>query len=247
MKGSTLSRGASLLLLLGLWQAASSLWPSASLPPPSAVAAVVLEQAASGDLFRHTAITLARVAASFVLAMGLGVSLGLCMGARPGVDRWLDGPLIVALNVPALVIIILCYVWLGLGELAAVVAVALNKFPMVVVATREGARAIDKQLMAVAKVYRVSPWRTWTRVYLPQLLPHLTGAARNGLALVWKIVLVVELLGRSNGVGFALANYFHFFDVAGILAYTFCFTALMLGLEALLLRPLEARLNRWRT
>lgn len=246
MKLQTASRATSLLLLLGLWQLASGLWPSASLPAPSAVTAVIAQQAASGELFSHIAITLARVAASFTLAMGLGVALGLWMGARPQVDRWLDGPLIVALNVPALVVIILCYVWLGLGEVAAVLAVALNKFPMVVVATREGARAIDDQLMAVAKVYRVSRWRTWTQVYLPQLVPHLLSAARNGLALVWKIVLVVELLGRSNGVGFALANYFHFFDVAGILAYTFCFTALMLAIEASVMRPLEQRLNRWR-
>jgi NitT/TauT family transport system permease protein len=75
----------------------------------------------------------------------------------------------------------------------------------------------------------------------------LFAAARNGLALIWKIVLVVELLGRSNGVGFQLGNYFHFFDIKGILAYTFAFAALILALEALALRPLERKLNRWRT
>ncbi len=154
--------------------------------------------------------------------------------------------MILSLNIPALVTIILCYIWLGLGETAAVLAVALNKIPMVVVTLREGARAIDSELMQVAKVYQLSPWQTWRSVYVPQLYPYLFAAARNGLALIWKIVLVVELLGRSNGVGFQLGNYFHFFDIKGILAYSLAFAALILALEALVLRPLERKLNRWR-
>lgn len=247
MRPADWTRWAALAIGLAMWQALALALKSPSLPSPTAVFHVLQEQAQSGELLSHTAATLARVAASFTLAMAAGVALGLWMGAHPSVDRWLDGLLIVALNVPALVVIILCYVWLGLGEVAAVTAVALNKIPMVVVATREGARAVDAQLMAVARVYRVSRWQTLRKVYLPQLYPYIMGAARNGLSLVWKIVLVVELLGRSNGVGFALANYFHFFDVAGILAYTLAFTALMLGIEGGVLRPLDRHLHRWRT
>jgi NitT/TauT family transport system permease protein len=71
-------------------------------------------------------------------------------------------------------------------------------------------------------------------------------AARSGLALIWKIVLVVELLGRSNGVGFQLGTFFQFFDITGILAYTFAFAAVVLVVEAILMRPLERRLTRWR-
>jgi NitT/TauT family transport system permease protein len=72
------------------------------------------------------------------------------------------------------------------------------------------------------------------------------GSARNGLAMIWKIVLVVELLGRSNGVGFQIGSYFHFFDITGILAYTLAFALVIFSIEALLLRPLETHINRWR-
>jgi NitT/TauT family transport system permease protein len=71
-------------------------------------------------------------------------------------------------------------------------------------------------------------------------------AARSGLALIWKIVLVVELLGRSDGVGFQLGTFFQFFDITNILAYTLAFAAVVLGVEAVLMRPLERRLTRWR-
>jgi len=69
-------------------------------------------------------------------------------------------------------------------------------------------------------------------------------SARAGLSLIWKIVLVVELLGRSDGVGFALNTLFQFFDIAGILAYTVAFIAIILMLEALVFRPLDKVVSR---
>ena len=71
-------------------------------------------------------------------------------------------------------------------------------------------------------------------------------SARSGLSLIWKIVLVVELLGRSEGVGFKLFGFFQFFDITGILAYTFFFVAIILLIEFLFVRPVENRLTEWR-
>ena len=64
-------------------------------------------------------------------------------------------------------------------------------------------------------------------------------SARSGLALIWKIVLVVELLGRSDGIGFQLGTFFHFFDIAGILAYTLAFASLIYLIEAFVMRPID--------
>ena len=71
-------------------------------------------------------------------------------------------------------------------------------------------------------------------------------AARGGLALIWKIVLVVELLGRSDGVGFQLGTFFQFFDITSILAYTLAFAAVVLTVEAMMMRPLDHQVSRWR-
>ena len=105
---------------------------------------------------------------------------------------------------PALVIIVLCYIWIGLVETAVVVAVALNKIPNVVVTVREGARALDQSLLEMAASFRIGKRKTFTKVILPQLYPYLAAAARSGLALIWKIVLGTELLGSSSGVGFKI-------------------------------------------
>lgn len=239
-------RFAPLLALACLWQALSFALESASLPSPATVLLTLYRETMEGELLLHLGHTLARVTAGFCLAMLAGVGLGMLMGRSAQWDRPLDGILILGLNTPALVVIILCYVWFGLTETAAVLAVTLNKLPSVAVSIREGARAMDPKLLDVARVYRLSRRDTFLHIYLPQLYPYLFGAARNGLSMIWKIVLVVELLGRSDGIGFRLGSLFHFFDIAGILAYTLAFMLVIFGIEALLLRPLEARLNRWR-
>lgn len=239
-------RAASLLAFLLLWHIAAAIAESSTLPMPTVVFARVFEETAALALPHHLGITLSRVAASFLLAMAIGTAIGIAMGRWRRLDLFFDAWLVLGLNIPALVTIILCYVWFGLTDAAAVTAVAINKIPTVIVTVREGARAVDRRLMEVAQAYRLNRWRAFTRVYLPQLLPYLMAAARSGLSLIWKIVLVVELLGRSNGIGFQLNVFFQFFDIAGILAYTLVFAAIVLMIEGLLLRPLERRLTRWR-
>lgn len=236
----------SFLVLLIVWQCLAWLLNSELLPTPLAVLLKLWEHTISYELPYHLGVTLLRVTISFAIAMLVGVAVGMLMGSYKRWDNWLDAVLIIGLNIPALVTMILCYIWFGLNEVAAILAVAVNKIPTVIVAVREGARSIDKRLLEVAQVYQLSKSDTFFKVYLPQLYPYLFGAARNGLALIWKIVLVVELIGRSNGVGFQLSSYFQFFDIESILAYTFAFVIVIYCIEAFLLRPMENRLNRWR-
>lgn len=246
MKHAALLRFGSLLIFFLLWQLVAWIADTTLLPGPSIVLLRMWLYCLSGELPFHLGITLLRVAASFAIAMLIGTAVGIIMGRSQRSDLVLDGLLVLGLNIPALVTIILCYIWFGLTEVAAITAVAVNKIPTVVVMVREGARAVDTRLLAVGQAYRLPPARILTRIYLPQLYPYLMGAARNGLALIWKIVLVVELLGRSNGVGFKLSVYFQFFDITSILAYTLAFAAVVLAVEAVLLRPVEKRLTRWR-
>lgn len=216
------------------------------LPAPPEVVADILREARSGALFHHVLMTLRRVALSFVLAMTIGTALGVLLGRHPGLARWFDPWVTVLLNLPALVIIVLCYLWIGLNEVAAIAAVALNKTAMVVVSVREGVRSVDPALDEMARIYRLGPLTRMRHVILPQLAPFLAASARNGLAIIWKIVLVVEFLGRSNGVGFQIHLYFQLFDVAMVLAYALSFVAVMLAVEWLLIRPLELRAGAWR-
>ncbi len=168
------------------------------------------------------------------------------MGRLMLADRLGDPWLVVLLNLPALVIIVLAYIWGGLTEVAAILAVAVNKLPNTVVAIREGARALDPSLDEMAHAFALPRWKILRHVVLPQLAPFVATAARTGLSLIWKIVLVVELLGRPNGVGFEIGIAFQLFDVTRILAYAMAFVAVILAIDTLLVQPLERRASRWR-
>ncbi len=242
-----LTRSASLLAFVVLWFVLARLNGDPTiLPSPADLVAPFKEELQSGELLRHMGITVLRVIAAFVLAMSVGTVLGLVMGTRPEIDRWLDPWLVVFLNLPALVLIVLCYLWIGLTETAAIAAVTLNKIPNVTSIVREGARALDPDLKAMAKVFRMRRGTYLRHVVLPQLAPFLAGASRSGIAVIWKIVLVVEFLGRSSGVGFQIHLYFQLFDVAMVLVYSLSFIGFMLCIEWALLQPAERRVRAWR-
>lgn len=119
----------SAVTFLVLWQAAAGAAASPLLPGPAAVAAALAKLALHGRLLADLGITLLRVVASFALAMAAGSAIGILMGHSRRVDGLFDLWLVLGLNIPALVLIFLCYLWLGLTEVAAIVAVALNKVP----------------------------------------------------------------------------------------------------------------------
>nr|WP_249127473.1 ABC transporter permease subunit [Bradyrhizobium lablabi] len=236
----------SFAILLATWWIASLLTGEAKLPSPPTVLAAMIVEAKSGALFLNLGATLARVALAFTLAMTLGVVIGYLMGRVRLADRLGDPWLILLLNLPALVVIVLAYIWAGLTEVAAIAAIAINKLPNAVVTLREGTRALDAALDEMATAFALPRWRAFRHVVLPQLAPYIAAAARSGLSLVWKIVLVAELLGRPNGVGFEIGTAFQLFDIPLLLAYSLSFAAVVLVIETLLVQPFEQRLSRWR-
>jgi NitT/TauT family transport system permease protein len=238
--------GLSLLALLFVWQVLATSLNSNNLPSPVVVGKVFWQGCVSGQIPYHLSVTLLRLVVSFSIAMLLGCAIGIILGCNKNLDDFFDNWLVIFLNIPALVTIILCYVWFGLTEVAAILAVVINKLPNVIVTIREGARALDQDLLEMAQSYRFGKRKTLLHVVWPQMYPFVMGATRSGLALVWKIILVVELLGRSNGMGYQLHLFFQLFDVANILAYTFAFVAIIQVLEWLVLKPLDVRAQRWR-
>ncbi len=236
----------SLVIFLVFWQSLAVYLNNNTLPTPEVVMKVFWEGCKSGQLPFHLGVTLLRLVISFSIAMLLGCSIGIILGRNKKLDAFFDNWLVIFLNIPALVTIILCYVWFGLVESAAILAVVINKLPNVVVNIREGARALDQDLLDMARCYNFGYRKTLKHVIWPQLHPYVMASTRSGLALIWKIILVVELLGRSNGMGYQLHLFFQLFDVAGILAYTIAFVTVIQLIEFFILKPLDNKALRWR-
>ena len=132
-------------------------------------------------------------------------------------------------------------------ETAAIIAVILNKVPLVANMVRQGARELSPKLADLSSAYNLSVCQRARYIIAPQMFPYVISAARSGLAIIWKIVLVVEFLGRSNGIGFQIHLYFQLFDVAMVMSYAMSFIVVMIAIEYGVMRRLEVRADRWKT
>lgn len=221
-------------------------FPSRLFPTPIAVAVELWDLTLHGKLIPDLAKTLYRAITAFIIAMAIGVVLGIVLGRVRWADRLFASWVVVGLNLPAIVIAIALYIWLGLTETALIIAVVLNKVPLVIVNIREGVRSFSRDYDELATAFRMPLGRRLRLIFVPQLMPFVLAAARTGLSLIWKIVLVFEVLGSDGGVGFRVSVFFQFFDITGLLAYTTAFILVVLAFEYLVMRPIERRVLKWR-
>lgn len=236
----------SLLSLIIIWQSLSILANSDVFPSIVDILRSFFDHLLNKDLIFHVGITLQRVLIAFLIAMFIGIILGILMGLSSKIDNFFDIFLIIGLNIPALVTIIICYIWFGLTDFSAILAVIINKVPIIIVNIREGVKSIDKKYLDLASIYEIPKKDVIRKIYLPQIYPYIMATTRLTISLVWKIVLVVELLGRSDGVGFQIALFFQDFDITSIFAYSFAFIFIVILIEKIFLNPIEAKMRIWR-
>jgi NitT/TauT family transport system permease protein len=162
-----------LIILASAWQSIAWLVNSSDFSSLLIVMESFIYHFFQGDMLVNLAITLSRVLISFIIAMILGVFISILMGNSKRINQLSDTLLIIVLNIPALVTILLFYIWFGLVESTAITAVIINKITTVVVMIREGARVVDEDLLNVAKVYKLSLSKTFFKVFFaPNLSLH---------------------------------------------------------------------------
>lgn len=239
------SKFLSILLCIIVWQLFSLMINSELFPSFVDIVKNLYEHLVHKELLFHLLITLKRVLISFVFAMTIGIVIGVWMGIFSKNNSISNIFLVIGLNMPAIVTIMICYIWFGLSDFAAILAVVINKVPIIVVNIKEGVKAVDKKYMDLVKVYEIDKKEVLKKIYLPQIYPYIMATTRLTISLIWKIVLVVEFLGRSNGVGFKISMFFQNFDITSILSYSFAFILLVIFVE-MLLNSIDKRLTKWR-
>lgn len=241
----------SLVILVLVWQAGHISAPYLNVPPelipgPYETVRALVDNLMRGELAFHLKATMIRVISSFVLVMVVGTGIGVIMGLFWRAEAALDLWIMVALTVPGLCYVIISFMWFGLNEFSAVVAISVTTVPSTIINIWEGVKDIDNKLVDMAKVFRTSPAKRLRRVIFPQILPYVMASSRFGLGIIWKVTVLVELLGRSSGVGFMLNYWWQLYDMTQVLAWTMLFTFIMLFLELVVLKQVEAKVFRWR-
>ncbi len=200
-----------LLLPLALaagWEAVVHFhWASGRLvPPPSVIYATFAELAATGELQRHALATLARMAAGFGLGVVTGTLLGALTGYSAFMFRLLDPTLQALRAIPSIAWIPLFILWLGIFETSKVVLIAVGVFFPVYLGVTGAVASVDRKIVEVGRLFRLSGFGMVRRILLPAVLPSYVIAVRSGLGLGWMFVVAAEFMGASEGLGFLLID-----------------------------------------
>jgi NitT/TauT family transport system permease protein len=241
---SAMFAAASLGLLLALWQLASTLIGAAVLPGPLATAQAAL--ATNPYFWSDLGITSLRIVGAFGIALGAALFLGVLIGSSRIAERIIGPWITIGASVPALVFIVVAYLAGGLSELSAMVGAAFVVAPSMTYVIWDGIKSVNPELTEMARAFGIRRNVVISRVLLPQTIPFVFTAARTGLSLTWRIMIFVELIGRSSGVGYRIQYWYNLFNMQQVLGVAISFCVLMLFVEFAVLRPVERHMFRWR-
>jgi sulfonate transport system permease protein len=175
-------------------------------PPPSVIFATFVDLARTGELQRHTLITLARVAAGFGIGVAVATIIGAAAGYSPLVRRLLD-PTIQGLRaIPSIAWVPLFILWLGIFEASKVALIAVGVFFPVYLGLMGAVQSVDRKLVEVGRAFRLTDVEMVRRILLPAVLPAYVISLRSGLGLGWMFVIAAELMGASEGLGYLLID-----------------------------------------
>ena len=175
-------------------------------PPPSRIWATLVELASTGELQRHVLVTVSRVAAGFAFGVAAGTILGAITGYSALTRRLLDPTLQALRSIPSIAWVPLFILWLGIFESSKVTLIAVGVFFPVYLGVMGAVTSVDRKIVEVGRVFRLSGAQMVRRILLPAVLPAYIIALRQGLGLGWMFVVAAELLGASEGLGYLLVD-----------------------------------------
>jgi NitT/TauT family transport system permease protein len=241
----------SILSFVGIWWAGSLLSPPEILPGPVAVGKTIVSNFTTAGpedktATFHIAITLARILFTFSIAMVLGIALGLIMGLRRKVELAFGYLIPIALTIPTLLAVFLCVIWFGYSEAGGLFAVIMTVTPFVTVNMLAGTKALDKELLDMARAFKADRRLIIRKVLIWQLMPYIFSAFRYAFGMTWKIVALAETFGLKYGIGYMFSFWFEQFNMAQVMAWIMLFVALMLILEHGVIARIEEKVFAWR-
>lgn len=195
------------------------------LATPSQTAVALWDLATSGELLLHSWVSLQEFLIGFVIAVAIGLPLGLLTATSERADRaitpWVSG----IYATPIIALAPLMIMWFGLGIWSKVAVVAsLVIFP-VIINTDAGVRNTDKQLLEAVRSFGASQMQLFAKVSLPSALPFILAGVRLGVGRGLIGVVVGELFGAKAGLGFVITQAAEVFNMPKLFAGVAVFAA----------------------
>ena len=194
----------------------------------------------------HFLTSLSRIMIGCASTFFLGLMFGLVMGEFRICESFLKSIIGLILAIPATIWAFLSFMWFGFTTFSYVFVVIMATFPIVTFSICEGVKSRDIRYDEMGGVFRFSRWKKFRRIFLPHLFPYIIGSARSALGELIKIMVFVELLGSSIGMGYVLQLGWNFASLFLIFSSTVIIVTFMLIIDYGILYPIDNYATRWR-
>jgi NitT/TauT family transport system permease protein len=221
------------------------------LPTPAKLAATVHRYAAEEDVrsgevlfWLDTTASLKRLFTALALSAGIGLALGVAVGAIPLVRASL-APFVAAFAmIPPLAVLPILFIVLGLGETAKIALMTIGVAPCIVRDLALRAAELPAEQLIKAQTLGASSWQLITRVILPQMWPRLIDSVRLTLGSAWLYLIAAEAIASTEGLGYRIFLVRRYLAMDVILPYVVWITLLAFTMDWVL-KALRSRAFPW--
>jgi len=215
LRAVTLLRIALIVAALVIWEgmARSGLLYRDVVPPLFKIATALVALLSGGEYYFHLSVTVGEIAAALAIGGGLGVVVGLVLGANRFLARAFEIYLYYLGPTPKIIFFPVMIMWFGVGAGSKTAMGALSCFFPVALSVAAGMRGIDPVLVRVGRSFGASTAQMVTKVYLPALRAPLLNGLRLGFGVAVIGVLLAETKLSNQGMGFLVIQAYTKFDM----------------------------------
>lgn len=195
-------------LLLAVWSAlyATGWFPRVLFPSVPEIARAGATMTSEGTLQTDLTASLGRVAEGFAVGGVGGIVVGT-LTARTRFGELVVQPVLrLFAPIPTIALVPLAILWLGLGEGSKILMVSLGVFVPVWINSNSGIASTPRDYLKVTRCVGASRWQTLIRVVLPEALPDIVTGLRVGTAMAFVLIVVAEMTGTTEGIGYRIAQ-----------------------------------------
>ena len=228
------------------WAALSLKYGAYVLPSPWSVVRGFVAIVASGEIWRHTAASLSRIAIGFGSAVAVAIALGLAAFlSRAARDVVHD--LLSILNATSVFVwIVISIIWFGLSNWAPIFTTFMITLPVVASNIVEGVENVDRRLLEMGDAYRLSGRQKFGAIVVPSTLPYLIAGMKVGFGLALKVSVVAEIFGVTSGIGYVMNYSREILATQMVFVWAVVMILVMMATDRIVFDALSRRVDRWR-
>lgn len=233
-----MKRAASVLFMLVCWSLLALAVNSVLLPSPWTVAKEMAHLLSEQAPYRHMLISFFRGVTGLLLALIGGILAGILCGLRKSAMEAVS-PLVSALQgCPTIVWVSLLMVWVGIGSVVPIAAIAAATFPVIFLNVAHGVSALDRRLLVMSRLYHVSRRRILGDIVRPGISPYLLAGFAFSASICWKVASTAEFIGSESGVGAQIYWAYHDLNIPRLFCWALLLILFALAIDTWLIKPL---------